>query len=107
MVYIGMYSQHHFTVWGNIFIYQLFRERLSKKAQATIPKGIVGSFKLTVLDFSISEKSEKMTRDATELCLRVLKGTYLAEHIPDYISGLSRAFFSDNVSRNSCMQGTE
>ena len=27
---------------------QLFRERLSEKAHATIPKGIVGSFKFTV-----------------------------------------------------------
>ena len=28
---------------------QLFRERLSEKVQATIPKGIVGGFKFTVL----------------------------------------------------------
>ena len=28
---------------------QLFRERLSEKAHATIPKGIVGGFGLTVL----------------------------------------------------------
>ena len=28
---------------------QLFRERLSEKVHATIPKGIVGGFKLTVL----------------------------------------------------------
>ena len=27
---------------------QLFRERLSEKAHATIPKGMVGSFKFTV-----------------------------------------------------------
>ena len=29
-------------------IIQLFRERLSEKVHATIPKGIVGSFKFTV-----------------------------------------------------------
>ena len=28
---------------------QLFRERLSEKVHATIPKGIVGGFKFTVL----------------------------------------------------------
>ena len=26
------------------------------------------------------------------------------EHIPYYLSGLSRAHFSDNLSRNSCMR---
>ena len=31
------------------FYIQLFRERLSEKVHATIPKGIVGGFKFTVL----------------------------------------------------------
>ena len=49
------------------------------------------------------------------MCLRVLKesnksrlGRYsrqkqCIDHIPYYPSGLSRAHFSDNLSRNSCM----
>ena len=53
--------------------YSCFEKGCRKKAHATIPKGIVGSFKFTVLDFSISGKSEKMARDAMDVCLRVLK----------------------------------
>ena len=34
---------------------QLFRERLSEKVHATIPKGIVGGFKFTVLQRSLKE----------------------------------------------------
>ena len=50
-----------------------------------------------------------------EICLRVIKESNKSrfdshsrqeqciEHIPYYLSGLSRAYFSDNVSRNSCI----
>ena len=34
---------------------QLFRERLSEKVHATIPKGIVGSFEITVFQRSLKE----------------------------------------------------
>ena len=47
---------------------QLFRERLSEKEHATIPKGIVGV--LSALFFKIFER---MSREATDICLRVLK----------------------------------
>ena len=45
---------------------QLFRERLSEKVHATIPKGIVGGFELT----SSSMIFEKMARERpwTYLC---------------------------------------
>ena len=48
---------------------QLFRERLSEKVHATIPKSIVGGFEFTVL----SKKFERMAREAMDICLRVLK----------------------------------
>ena len=41
-----------------IFI-QLFRERLSEKVHATIPKGIVGSFELTFLLRNLKEWHER------------------------------------------------
>ena len=34
---------------------QLFRERLSEKVHATIPKGIVGGFEFTVIQRSLKE----------------------------------------------------
>ena len=34
---------------------QLFRERLSEKVHATIPKGIVGGFEFTVLQRNLKE----------------------------------------------------
>ena len=48
---------------------QLFRERLSEKVHATIPKGIVGGFKFTALKINLKE----LVRKAVEMCLRVLK----------------------------------
>ena len=48
---------------------QLFRERLSEKVHATIPKGIVGGFEFTVL----SKKFERMAREVMDMCLRLLK----------------------------------
>ena len=50
------------------------------------------------------------------MCLRVLKESNKSrfdrysrqkqciDHIPYYLSGLSRAHFSDNLSRNSCIK---
>ena len=48
---------------------QLFRERLSEKVHATIPKGIVGGFEFSVLQRNLKE----LARKAMEMCLRVLK----------------------------------
>ena len=43
---------------GSVYI-QLFRERLSEKVHATIPKGIVGGFEFTVLQTSLKEWRER------------------------------------------------
>ena len=81
---------------------QLFRERLSEKVHATIPKGIVGGFEFTVLQRNLKE----LARKAMEMCLRVLtesdksrfdsysRQEQCIDHIPHYLSGLSRAHFS-------------
>ena len=90
---------------------QLFRERLSEKVHATIPKGIVGGFEFTVLQGNLKELALK----AMKMCLQVLtennkirfdsysRQEQCIDHIPYYLSGLSRAHFSDNLSRNSCI----
>ena len=49
---------------------QLFRERLSEKVHATIPKGIVGGFEFTVL----SKKFERMAREAMDTSFASAKG---------------------------------
>ena len=91
---------------------QLFRERLSGKVHATILKGIVGGFEFSVFQRDLKQ----LARKAMEMCLRVLKESNKSmfdsysrhqeqciDHIPYYLSGLSRAHFSDNLSRNSCI----
>ena len=50
-------------------VIQLFRERLSEKVHATIPKGIVGGFEFSVLQRNLKELSRK----AMDVCFRVLK----------------------------------
>ena len=50
-------------------VIQLFRERLSEKVHATIPKGIVGGFEFTVLQRNLKE----LARKAMKMCLRALK----------------------------------
>ena len=49
---------------------QLFRERLSGKVHATIPKGIVGA---RFWVHCYSKKFERMAREAIDVCLRMLK----------------------------------
>ena len=79
----------------------LFRERLSEKVHATIPKGIVVGFEFTVLQRNLKELAQK----AMKKCLRVLtesnessfdsysRQEQCIDHIPYYLSGLSRANF--------------
>ena len=90
---------------------QLFRERLSEKVHATITKGIVGGFEFTVL----SKKFDIMTREAMDICLRVLKesnksrfdsykvakSTLIISHVT--FRDCRVHIFSDNLSRNSCI----
>ena len=84
-----------------IVVIQLFRERLSEKVHATIPKGIVGGFEFSVFQRNLKE----LARKAMEMCLRVLKESNKSrfdsysrqqqciDHIPYYLSGLLRAHF--------------
>ena len=86
---------------------QLLRERLSENAHATIPKGIVGGFKFSVLQRNLKE----LARKAMEMCFRVQKESSKSrfdscsrqeqciDHTPYCLAGLSRAHFS----RNSCI----
>ena len=83
------------------FCIQLFGERLSKKVHTTIPKGIVGGFEFLVLQ----RKLKELARKAMKMCLRVLTESNKSrfdsysrqepciDHIPYYLSGLSRAHF--------------
>ena len=50
-------------------VIQLFRERLSEKVHATIPKGIVGGFEFSVLQRNLKE----LARKAMKMFFRVLK----------------------------------
>ena len=80
---------------------QLFRERLSEKLHATIPKGIVGGFEFTVLQ----RKLKELARKAMKMCLQVLtesnksrfdsysRQEQCIDHIPYYLSGLSHAHY--------------
>ena len=84
-----------------IAIIQLFRERLSEKVHATIPKGIVGGFGFTVLQGNLKE----LARKAMKMCLQVLtesnksrfdshsRQKQCIDHIPYYLSGLSGVQF--------------
>ena len=88
---------------------QLFRERLSEKVHATIPKGIVGGFEFAVLQRNLKEWHERpwtyvcaCQRKATkEVLTATVSGTVYwshvafpnrsKRHIPYYLSGSSRA----------------
>ena len=88
-----------------ILDYQLFRERLSEKVHATIPKGIVGGFEFSVFQRNLKE----LERKAMGMCLRVLKESNKSrfnsysrqeqsiDHNPCYLSGLSRAHFFTTI----------
>ena len=79
---------------------QLFRERLSEKVHATIPKGIVGSFESTVLQkiwkigtrghgrMFVSAKGKQQKQ-----VLQLQSQEQCIDHIPYYLSGLSPAHF--------------
>ena len=74
---------------------------MSEQVHATTPKGIVGGFEVTVLQRNLKE----LARKTMKICLRVLKESNKSrfdsysrqeqciDHIPYYLSGLSRAHF--------------
>ena len=79
---------------------QLFRERLSEKVSATIPKGIVGGFEFTVLQRNLKE----LARKAMKMCLRVLTESNKSKFISHINFRDCRVhIFSDNLTRNSCI----
>ena len=90
---------------------QLFRERLSEEVHATIVTGIVGGFEFTVPQRNLKE----LARTGHENVFASANGKEQSrfdsysgqeqciDHIPYYLAGLSRAHFSDNFSRNSCI----
>ena len=81
--------------------YTAIREGLSEKVLATIPKGILGGFEVSVLQRNMKE----LARKAMEVCFRVLKESKKSridsysrqkqciDHIPYYLLGLLRAHF--------------
>ena len=91
---------------------QLFRERLSEKVHATIPKGIVGGFEYTILQRNLKEWHERPWTYVCELLKErnkrkfdsysVRNGVLIISHITFRDCRLH--IFSDNLSRNSCMQ---
>ena len=75
---------------------QLFRESLSEKVHATVPKGIVGGFKFTVLQRNLKELAQK----AVKMCLRVLKESNKSRfnsysRVRNSVSIISHITFSD------------
>ena len=90
---------------------QLFREVLSEKVHATIPKAIMGGFEFSVLQRNLKE----FARKAMEMCFRVLKESNkigstatVVRHSLLIISHITfqdcrMHFFSNNLSRNSCI----
>ena len=91
------------------FHIQLFRERLSENVHATIPERYCGWFWI----HRFSKRFERMTREAMDVCLRVLKesnksrfdsyvvrnSVLITSHIT--IRDCRVHSFSDNLSRNS------
>ena len=97
----------------NPHLYTAISRRVVGKSARYNPERYCGWFRV----LCSSRKCEKLVREATDICLRVLKESNKSmfdrysrqeqciDHIPYYLSGLSRAhFFSDNLSRNSCIK---
>ena len=90
---------------------QLFRERLSEKVHAIIPKGIVSGFEFTVL----SKKFERMAALANicpwPLVKESKKSRFDSYSVRNSVLLISHItfrdcrvhIFSDNLSRNSCL----
>ena len=81
---------------------QLFRGRLPEKVHATIRKVILGGFEFTVLQRKLIEWKER-----SWTCLRVLKEATKSLVLIKYpilpFGIVAYTFFSDNLSRNSCI----
>ena len=90
---------------------QLFRERLSEKVHATIPKGIVGGFEFTLLQRNLKEWHErpwtyvcKLLKESNKRkfdSCSVRNGVLIISHIA--LRDCRVHTFSDNLSRHSCI----
>ena len=97
--------------YGYLYIYNYFEKGCRKKCTRQSRKALWVVLSLLFLKRNLKELVGK----AMEMCLRVLKESNKSrfdsysrqkqyiDHIPYYLSGLSRARFSDNLSRNSCI----
>ena len=103
----------YFAILSQRKVYKAILRQVVGKSARDNPKKYCGWFRV---HFS-SKKFERMALEAMDICLRVLKESttnkfdnynrqeQCIDHIPCYLSGLSRAhFFLDNLSRNSCIQ---
>ena len=91
---------------------QTFRERLSEKVHATIPKGIAGGFEYTILQRNLKEWHKRPWTYVCELLKErnkrkfdsysVRNGVLIISHIT--FRDCRVHIFSDNLSRNSCIQ---
>ena len=90
---------------------QVFRERLSEKAHATTPKGIVGSFECPVLQRNLKELHGRPRTYVCECQRKVKKLVSTATVVRNSVLIISHItfrdcrvhIFSDNLSRNSCI----
>ena len=111
--HIRLYTHKH----TDIYIVQLFRERLLDKAHVTTPKlCIVGSFEFTVFQRNFGKNGRR--GHGHKLCLRALKESnenrFDSYSVRNSVLSISHNtfrdcpmhIFSDNLSRNSCYTST-
>ena len=117
----GMWKGYHLSIEGVRKGYcffvkngiQLFRERLSEKVHATIPKGIVGGFVCPVLQRNLKEWQERPRTYVGECWWKATKVGSTATVVRNSVLIISHItfrgcrvhIFSDNLSRNSCIKG--
>ena len=90
---------------------QLFRERLSEKVHATIPRGIVAGFEFTPLQRNLKEWQERPWTYVCECQRKAKKAGSTATVVSYSVMIISHItfrdcrvhFFGDNLSRNSCI----
>ena len=100
------------VIWPDFkYMYTALSRKAVRKSACHNPKRYCGWF---WIHFS-SKKFEKTALEAMDICLWVLKESttnkfdhynrqeQCIDDIPCYLSGLSRAHFYDNFSRNSCI----
>ena len=84
---------------------QLFRERLSEEMRTRQSRKVIWDtlFKLSNLLLFLSFTTRKHMSVASRTILSNFFKEKCPQSHPQYLSGLSRALFSDNLSRNSCI----